>query len=226
MYVCTRGNRIQRLLCADLEHSDTFSKIKAMLPKRVALVYSDPPWNPGNATYWRTHANKEPCASYPDFLDKWIDIVVECIERGARDVFVEQSQIVKHKEMFYEAIKRHEEWCLNLLETWTVYYGSPGSASVRRPNLLIHYGLEKIKTNPEGMAGEPMTIRVCAGLERRQGIWVVDPCMGKGMTSRMAVYFDWNAVGVELNQKRLGYTIKWLEKQGYTVDEIDDGELM
>jgi hypothetical protein len=69
------------------------------------------------------------------------------------------------------------------------------------------------------MAGEPMTIRVCAGLQLPPGSVVVDPCMGKGMTSRMAHYFDWDCVGVEINPKRLAKTIEWLGRQGYDVEE-------
>lgn len=220
MYICRRGNREQRLLCADLEAPNTLERFKKILPQQISVVYSDPPWNPGNATYWRTHAGKKKCESYERFLDSWITVVIECINRGASDIFCEQSSNEKHRMMFMNAVSKYgKQWPFILLEEWTVFYGSPGSASVRRPNTLLHFGSKKISTNPEGMAGEPMTIRVCAGIDAPPGSWVIDPCMGKGMTSRMAHYFDWNVVGVELNQKRLAYTVKWLERQGYEIEE-------
>jgi hypothetical protein len=205
-------------MCADLEDSATLPRFIDLIPSAVGFVYSDPPWNPGNATYWRTQAGKDRCESYGQFLDEWVAVVVECIDRGATDVFCEQSFNEKHRGMFLSAVKRSPAWRLRLLEEWTVFYGSPGSASVRRPNTLLHFGSNEIHTDPDGMAGEPMTIRVCAGIDKAPGAWVVDPCMGKGMTSRMAHYFGWNALGVELNPKRLAYTVKWLERQGYEVE--------
>jgi hypothetical protein len=117
--------------------------------------------------------------------------------------------------MLLDATERSSLWSLSLLETWTVLYGG---ASARRPNALLHFGRHRIRTDPSGMANEPMTVRVCAGVNVFPGSWIVDPCMGKGMTSRMAHYFQWNAVGMELNPKRLALTVKWLERHGYEVE--------
>jgi hypothetical protein len=219
IYHCTRGNRTQILLCADLEHPGTLPLLQSLLPPVVRLVYSDPPWNPGNATYWRTHAGREPCANYNRFLDSWCAVVAECIARGGTDIFAEQSTNDRHCAMFMAAVARQPRWSLPLLEQWTVYYGSPGSASVRRPNVLLHFGNTRLSTDPTGMAGEPMTIRTCAGVRATPGACVVDPCMGKGMTSRMAHYFDWDCLGVEINPKRLGVTLEWLKRQGYGVQK-------
>lgn len=220
-YQCVRKDRVQLFLCADLEADDTRGRLESLLPQRCDFVYSDPPWNPGNATYWRTHAGKDPCRDYHRFLDSWVRAVTSCIARGATDVFTEQSSKTVHQNMTHDAISRAgDTWPLPLVEQWEVFYGSPGSASVRYPNALLHYGHERIATDPSGMASEPMTIRVCAGLDFRPGSWVIDPCMGKGMTSRMAVYFDWNCVGVEINQARLDKTLAWLARQGYKISEI------
>jgi len=179
------------------------------------LVYSDPPWNPGNATYWRTHAGKAPCYSYARFLDSWVAIGAECQMRGTLGIFTEQSANPLHKQLLLDAVARHSGWTMPLIEEWTVYYGSPGSQSVRRPNTLLHFGREKLRTDPSGMAGESMTIRACAGLAQPIRC-VIDPCMGKGMTSRMAHYFGWNCIGSEINPKRLEVARRWLRTQGYT----------
>lgn len=217
---CTRGARMQKLACWDLEAADTPAVVTALLPPTCALVYSDPPWNPGNATYWRTHAGLRPCFSYPRFLDAWVAMVALCQERGATHVLTEQSATQGHCQMLHAAIARSTRWSLPFLEDWAVFYGSPGSTSVRRPNRLLHFGAVPLSTDPTGLAGEPMTIRACAGLGLPVGSWVIDPCMGKGMTSRMAHYFDWNCCGTELNPARLAKTLQWLERQAYTIEEV------
>jgi hypothetical protein len=216
-YTCVRGNCTQILINGDLEDAKTIALFYSIVPDKVRLVYSDPPWNPGNATYWRTHAGVGPCASYDSFLDRWTSVVSKCILQGATDVFTEQSINDKHRDMFISAVQRQESWKLPLVEQWTVFYGSPGSASVRRPNSLLHFGSSLLRTDPQNMAGEPMTLRVCAGISAPPGSWIVDPCIGKGMTSRMAVYFSWNCIGIEINAKRLSVTIEWLKRQGYEV---------
>jgi hypothetical protein len=48
---------------------------------------------------------------------------------------------------------------------------------------------------------------------------VFDPCIGKGMTSRMALYYQWDCIGTEINPKRLGKTITWLERKNFEVSE-------
>lgn len=210
------GNRRQTLMQGDLQTDGTVDRFIDALPDEVPLVYSDPPWNPGNASYWRTHAGLGACKSYDDLMDKWCSIVCECQRRGTKDVFIEQSKIDKHKNMFLEAVERcGDKWKLPLIEEWKVFYGSPGSASVRNLNVLLHFGTDYLKTDPTGMDGEPMTIRVCSGLHLSSGATVVDPCIGKGMTSRMAHYFEWDCVGNELNPKRLEKTVQWITKRGY-----------
>ncbi|RLG44862.1 MAG: hypothetical protein DRN81_03395 [Thermoproteota archaeon] len=213
--VLERKDMFQVLICGDIEQDDTYQEFLSVLPEKVDIVYSDPPWNPGNATYWRTQAGKQPCKSYTLFLDRFCSYVSACIDRGAMDIFTEQSYNDKHRNMFIRAVKR-ANWGLPLIEEWSVYYGSPGSRSVQHPNTLLHFGTDKLSTNPEGLIGEVMTIRVCAGLRDRyrNGSCIVDPCIGKGMTSRMAVYFQWNCIGIEINPKRLEKTAEWLIRRG------------
>jgi hypothetical protein len=52
-------------------------------------------------------------------------------------------------------------------------------------------------------------------LDWPDGATVADPCIGKGMTSRLAHEFGLHCVGTELAEKRLAYTTAWLEKKGY-----------
>lgn len=221
-YYRVEGRETTQLLAvADLEEQQDVENIRQLLPETVGVVYSDPPWDPGNRKYWRTHADKDHDGDYDDFLDAWCGLVGDCItDRGTRHVCTEQSfDNDDARQMFLDAVDRTETWTLPLSDQFKVFYGSPGSRSKQNPNLLMHFSDSELQTDPTGLDGEPMTIRACAGLDAPAGTWVFDPCIGKGMTSRMALYYQWNCVGTELNSKRLGKTITWLERKGFDVTE-------
>jgi len=219
-YRCEGENTVQLLACADLEESEDVEKIRQLLPDKVEIVYSDPPWNPGNRKYWRTHADAGHDGSYESFLDVWCGLVGECItQRGTEHVFTEQSFDDEDRQLFLDAVERVEEWTLPLSDQFKVFYGSPGSRSRQRPNMLLHFSDTELNTDPSGLDGEPMTIRACAGVNFAEGSTVFDPCIGKGMTSRMALYFQWDCVGTEINPDRLGKTITWLERHDFEVEE-------
>lgn len=171
------------------------------------LVYSDPPWNPGNEKYWRTHAAANPSRGYDGFLDAWCR---EVIAYDPRDVLVEQSANWEHANMLLAAIERNPCWRWPLLEHWEIQYGHP-----RRPNRLLHFGTRRLSIDPTGMNGEAMTRRVFEGLGVVAGETVADPCTGLGTTSRVAHSFGANFIGTEINPARAARTIKWLTGHGY-----------
>lgn len=218
VYTCTLGSLIQRLAVLDLDSADGLVCAIGLLPEVVRLVYSDPPWNPGNATYWRTYAKTgNACASYQAFLDRLVAIYVECQRRGALDVLVEQSIKPEHRSMLVAATHRNPGWTLPYQGHYEVSYSSHP-----RPNALLHWGVSKLTGDPSGLRGEPMTRAAIAGvLPPSDGTWFVDPCMGLGMTSRMAHEFGANCFGTELNPARLAKTIAWLTKRGYAITESE-----
>ena len=212
-YRCTFCDCTQILMCRDLEDPKTLEDYRRLLPNRVRLVYSDPPWNPGNATYWRTHAKMAPCFSYERFLDAFASVVALAADMGAGDILIEQSANIAHSNYLLRAFER----CgisVPLRRRYEVLYSG-------HPNALFHFGLRVLHTDPSGMSGEAMTLRACAGVCAPSGSWVVEPCTGKGMTSRMAHCFGWNLVGSELNQKRLDVTLAWLKRQGYAIEVVE-----
>lgn len=111
---------------------------------------------------------------------------------------------------------------------WTVYYGAPVTsgdrmAECRRPNKLLRFAGHSWSGNPSDMRGEAMTRHVFEHeplVASACGLYVADPCVGKGMTARMAQRFDLACLGMELNPKRLLVTLQWLEKQGLSVERI------
>ena len=202
----------QSLVVADLRAGGVWTFREAATGVRI--IYSDPPWNPGNEKWWRRHAGVEPPPDYAGLLDAWCtDVTHHTIEH----VFCEQSVNPRHRQLFLDAVTRCPSWRLPLLEEWTVYYGSPGSRSCTRPNTLLHFGQRRLRTDPSGLSGEAMTSCVFEGLIYPTGTIVGDPCMGKGMTSRLAHAAGWCCVGTELNERRLDYAVRWLTRQGYVM---------
>jgi len=217
VYTCTLGPLTQRLAVLDLDSANGLARAIDLLPEAVRLVYSDPPWNPGNATYWRTYAKTgNACASYQAFLDRLVSIYVECQRRGALDVLVEQSIKPEHRGMLVAATYRNPGWALPYQGHYEVLYSSPP-----RPNALLHWGVSKLTVDPSGLRGEPMTRAAITGVLPSEGTWLVDPCMGLGMTSRMAHQFKANCFGTELNPARLAKTLAWLTKRGYVITEAE-----
>lgn len=214
----THRGLVQLLATADLHNPGALDLLLWLLDKSPAaaptIVYSDPPWNPGNEKYWRRMAGAVRSPGYVDFLDAWCRIAAVCIDLGAGAVFCEQSADPKYLAAMFDAVDRMG-WPLEFQESWTVYYGSP-----RRPNTLLHWGHRKLMTDPTGLSGEAMTLRVFAGVQPSPGSLVVDPCMGLGMTSRMAHYFALHCIGLELNPTRLERTVDWLKRQGYEIEEL------
>lgn len=216
-YVATRAQQTQTLFQGDILDDEVFDAYRAVIRDgRVGAVYSDPPWNPGNGTYWRTHAGLEPRATYDAFCDAWVRIVALCQQWEATDVLVEQSANADHQNLLRAAIRRSPDWVLVEQQVYPVLYGS---GSKLLPNALIHFGGSPLRVSPEGCSGEVMTFRVFSGLRLGPGEIVVDPCTGRGMTSRAAHIFGLDFIGSELNPARLDITLKWLKKQGYSIVE-------
>lgn len=202
---------VQQLAVADLVNGGD-RVFLSMTPSGIPVIYSDPPWNPGNEKWWRRHAGFDPPNGYDVLLDTWCATVAAC---HPEHVFCEQSFNDRHRAMFVDAVDRCPGWDLPLLEEWTVYYGSPGSHGCSRPNALLHFGRVPLATDPSDLRGIHMTRCVFEGLSYPPGSTVGDPCIGKGMTSRLAHEQGWNCVGIELNGKRLDFAIRWLLKKGY-----------
>lgn len=215
------SGRTQRLAVADLRAGGV-EVFLGLCGGALDVVYSDPPWNPGNEKWWRRHAGEEePCADYEGLVRAWCEAVA-----GSQPahIFCEQSVNFAHRAYLMRAVNRCPAWIARepdglhrwrwpLLELWTVQYGSP-----KRPNMLLHFGREKLSTDPSGLHNEAMTRCVFEGVDwHRFGrrATVGDPCMGLGTTSRMADAFDLHCVGTELNPTRLARTIDWLVKHGY-----------
>lgn len=186
-------------LCGDLETDDIERFIK-MIPRPVHMVYTDPPWNAGNAKYWRTHAGM---SRDVDINNLWSCICEIIQQLNAEEVFIEQS--VRNWHDFEKIAAKHN--LPSLTGKWVVFYGSP-----HKPNILLRFAeTERQGFNPSGLHGEAMTDYVFRCVAQ-PGKIVVDPCVGKGMTARMAHKYGMICYGMELNPKRLAVTLDWLSR--------------
>jgi hypothetical protein len=167
------------------------------------IVYSDPPWGPGNLRYWRTH-NEEATPDWEGerrwntFLATFCDVVKACVRPGGH-VFVEMGtrwvdQLASEmgKREFAEAGR------------WTCYYGTP-----KLPNVLWYSGPGKVSLTADSGVAMTMSAISCVA---KPGLVVMDPCCGKGMTARCATRLGMHFVGVELNPKRAAKTIDWCKR--------------
>lgn len=168
---------------------------------RADIVYSDPPWGPGNLRYWRTHNGEtDAVVNWNQFLRTFCKMVKDSIKPDAH-VFVEMG--VRWVDQLAEVMAEHG---INELERWTCVYSAQ-----KLPNVLWHAGPHKLTVDPTGLGGVKMTNMVLESVAQK-GALVFDPCCGKGMTARCAVRNGMRFAGVELNPKRAGVTITWLNK--------------
>lgn len=198
-----------RFLCGDIEKDDCCEILD--MPRNIYMVYSDPPWNPGNARMWRTLSKLDGDSGRKVVWEWFVNRFCEHVmSTHPPHVFVEMG--IKQTPGF---INMAFEYGLPSLQgIWNVYY------NYTHPNRLLYFSsVRGFPGDPEGMKNEPMTRHVFEHIAK-SGEIVFDPCVGLGMTARMAHRFDMICYGVELNPDRLGRTLGWMVEHGYNVEKI------
>lgn len=186
-----------------LLHGDITTGIVSALmgTERADIVYSDPPWGPGNQRYWHTHNGSVPRTDWITFLAAFC---AACAAHRKPDapVFVEMG--LRWVEELDAAMARVG---LPRMRRWGISYGCPA-----RPNALLLYGFDDVAIDlGPNTHGEPITRTVLAAVVK-PGSVVLDPCCGRGMTARNAHHRGGYFRGCELNSKRLEVTASWLRK--------------
>lgn len=177
----------------------TLARARAALEDSMAdIVYSDPPWGPGNLMYWRTHNGETRRPSWPVFLETFCAIVRESTNHSSH-VFVEMG--TRWVDELAAQMARN-----GLVESrrFDCLYGNP-----KIPNVLWYSG-PGMTTDPSGLSGVKMTMTALRGVAS-PGALVFDPCCGKGMTTRCSLRLGMRFAGVELNPKRAKVTQEWLD---------------
>lgn len=208
------GN-VQWLVCHDLREGPLpFSALVSNMPGRVVVI-SDPPWSPSDERAWRKLANADAVENYDVFLESWCSSVAAA---SPKHVFcIIKNNFDECLNRLLRAINRCAQWSTTLLEHFPVYYGAPG-AQCRNINELLHFGQTKadmLKTDPSNLKGIEISRCVLRGLPDDFDV-VGDPCIGRGLSSRIAHEFDKNCIGCEINIWRLKQAVNWLKSHGYS----------
>lgn len=190
-----------RLLCADITVPGALDPL--MRGELADLIYSDPPWGPGNQQYWHTmnHRGSMPRTSWYEFLDSF---ALVCSEHRKPDapVFVEMGlRWTDDLDQAMDAVG------LPFQRRWSIFYGPK-----RKPleNTVALFGAQAPEfVLPEPSHGEPVT-RAIIGACVKSGDIVLDPCTGLGMTARCTVNGGGRFRGSELNRARLARTAEWI----------------
>jgi hypothetical protein len=191
-----------RLMIGDIT-TDVVSQL--MGAELADVIYSDPPWGPGNQQYWHTMRSRGsvPRTSWPGFLAAFCGV---CAAHRKPDapVFVEMGMRWADEldsAMIAVGLPRRRRW--------VVTYG-PKKKPL--PVTLNLYGPRDIDVvMPEPAHGEPVT-RAVLEVVVRPGALVLDPCTGLGMTARITHKLGASFRGTEMNANRLETTLAWLRK--------------
>jgi hypothetical protein len=201
-----------KFMCADIEKEECCKIMN--LPEKIYMVYTDPPWNSGNARMWRTKAKVDGeegrKVDWHNFVDRLCEHV---LYPSPEHIFIEMG--VKQTDNFIEqAIGNGFPQLRNI---WRVFY------NYTHPNNLLYFSkINEFLGDPAGMKNESMTEYVFEHIAKRGEI-VFDPCIGLGMTARMAHKFGMICYGIELNPMRLQKTIMWFSQQKYKIMRLKDG---
>ena len=189
-----------RLLNADIT---TGAVAELMSGELADVIYSDPPWGPGNQQYWHTYNQRgsAPRTNWDDFLAAFCS-VCRAHKTLEAPVFVEMG--LRWAEQLDAAMALEG---LPLQRMWAITYGHPA-----RPNSLRLYGPQDVPVTFTKTHGPPVTATIL-GAVVKPGMVVLDPCCGLGMTARNTHKLGGKFRGCELNPKRLAVTADWLQKR-------------
>lgn len=192
-----------RLLCGDITEPVTLQTL--MGEERADVVYSDPPWGPGNQQYWHTMRERgsAPRTSWEAFLAAFCELCAVYRKPNA-PVFVEMG--MRWVDELDDAMKAQG---LARQRRWTIFYGPKAKPL---PNTLSLYGEKDVEVvMPKPAWGQEVTRAALASVGHR-GMIVLDPCTGLGMTARFTHALGGVFRGTEMNALRLERTATRLRR--------------
>lgn len=185
-----------RLLCGDCTAPGTLARLLAGVPAPT-LVYSDPPWEPGWHRRFAAQAGVMPSA-YPAFVAAFVaalpPVPLVYLETGAR------------WDGAWRQTLQASGWLI--AGQWPVTY-----ANGRGHNLLTAWSRQAgtLVILPESARRGGAALVRAALVNHLPGI-VLDPCLGLGLTARVAQRVGWICYGVELVPVRLARAVAGLAR--------------
>lgn len=165
--------------------------------QHVDLMYTDPPWNQGNANSFVTKAGLERRVnSFEEFMWPLFD--------GIMKVIPEICYLEIGAQYFDEFVKRLSK-IYPVVQQWGITYYR------RNPSFLIRGGFEPTDLDFAGMDDADTPVYA---IEHESCNTVADICMGRGLTGISALKFKKQFFGCELNKRRLAVFIEKSAKMG------------
>jgi hypothetical protein len=159
---------------------------------KADILYSDPPWGEGNLKFWRTFNNQK---GHPV---NWLEFV-------KRVRFLWQRHVTG--ACFIETGVRFADDVIGMFGKPSCRYAIIYS-SQSLPNILLGWG-EVPQKDPTGKKGINVPLTVLSSLPSKP-LSVFDPCVGLGMTAKVAKKLSMTCFANELNPKRAERTMKIL----------------
>jgi hypothetical protein len=183
------------LACGDLERGDALKLLDLVGPPDV--THTDPPWNAGIASAFRTQAADPKKVDFTALMRT----LAEALKRTTRDVVIEMGIAqTPHVCSIMQAAgaKVHGIWAATYgakkLELRVIHLTFTDVTPAAIPHTLLH----------SWAAASSTMDAIC-----KPGDLVFDPCLGQGGTLRLAHQRGASVIGMELNPKRLSTAIAW-----------------
>jgi len=198
-----------RFLCADLEHdgktiNDFLLGYGSHGMPFIRCSYTDLPYNQGLAQGFRTKAGLKNKADFEALTEKVIDYASLHVAGCS----------------FFEVGREHADRIANLcyendaedVKTWGITYHKTAPAALIGASWQDDkWGRCITEESPEGM-DDMHTPSWAISCHTNEGEYVLDLCMGRGLTATSARKLDRHVVGVELHPRRLAVTLDKVSK--------------
>lgn len=189
------------LACGDLEKGAAQSLLSQVSLPDMAIC--DPPWDAGNAHAFRTKAGDPRPVDFASLMT----CILTCGSQVKGAWFFEMGR--RNTPLVMTLIEAQGG---HLLDCWETFYYRT------KPCMFLRFSWKKEHTEekgsgPSGMDEEDaFTWAITYGCQ--QGESILDLCIGRGLTARIAHAQGKRVIGLELHPRRLAVTIDWLVQQG------------
>lgn len=182
-----------RFICGDLMDVSKSGLLDRYVPQ-VDMIYTDPPWNPGNFKMFYTHAKALQKREYGYFLDVLVGVLARKCPNGlvAMDMGIPKIAALDFR------LKAHGY--TKLAQNVTEYSG--GECLTFIGSFRSGWALPHPAKIPGSLKGLQV-IRHVMGILEQAGSTFFDPCCGKLVFAREAMKRGMTVYGCELNPAKL-----------------------
>jgi hypothetical protein len=190
--------RCHVFLCGDIGRF-AIPKLLERVSQKIDCVYTDPPWDKGKMTYYANLAGiQQKQREWHKFVDS---LLKDLVKAAIPDIWIEMgvgTSLVINLMQSKSSAPPYDN-------CWGVLYDQT------KQNTLIHFG-HSVAESADGLKGLQVP-RFAFQHMRPEAKVVLDPCVGKGTTAKVAHTCAKSCYGIELVPARLQATMEWFAKQ-------------